>query len=69
MRGLRPSLVVTVTTLHSCPQLLFVSESDDAALLVTEHSSFLLGFGRPFVVTESVHCCFIKTRFALKAPG
>lgn len=53
--------MVTVTIPHSCPQLLFASESVDAALLVREHSSFLLLLGRPFVVvSKSVHYCLSK---------
>lgn len=35
MRGSKLSLVIT-TVLHSWPQLLFASESGDAAFLVTE---------------------------------
>lgn len=47
--------MITTTALHSRPQLLFASGSGDAALLVTEYNSFLLGLERPFaVVTDSV---------------
>lgn len=48
--------MITTVTLHSRPQLLFASGSDDAALLVTEHDSFSLRLERPFaVVTNSVY--------------
>lgn len=46
---------VPTVTPHSCPQLLFASGSDDAALLVTEHSRFFCWSLRGHLVTDSVY--------------